>query len=172
MNSPPESQETGGTYESVQEIAEQQSFLAQTFIDSRRLTLPYRILVPIAHASHVQAETHEADPERMPLVLLLHGSGERGNDNSAQLHNGVAELLGSETVAQFPCFYLVPQCPTEHRWVEVDWDAERHVLPLEPSATLSARWNFLTHSLRAIPSIRSGSTSSVCQWEASAFSIY
>ncbi|MGH3975867.1 MAG: dienelactone hydrolase family protein, partial [Pseudonocardiaceae bacterium] len=79
------------------------------------------------------------DHERMPLVLLLHGVGERGNDNCAQLSNGVAELLGSDTAtARFPCFYVVPQCPTTDRWVEVEWEAERHVLPLEPSLPLSA----------------------------------
>ncbi len=120
-----------GTPKGVWEPPEGRSFLAQTFTDSRGYVLPYRIRVPTARQAHAE--------ERMPLVLLLHGAGERGNDNSAQLSNGVAELLGSDTAAaRFPCFYVVPQCPTEHRWVEVDWDVERHVLPLEPSLPLSA----------------------------------
>ncbi|MGH3823572.1 MAG: alpha/beta fold hydrolase [Pseudonocardiaceae bacterium] len=81
----------------------------------------------------------EADPERMPLVLMLHGAGERGEDNSAQLLNGVAELLGSEAAAaRFPCVYVVPQCAEEFRWVEVDWRAERHDVPRNPSVPLSA----------------------------------
>lgn len=151
MNSPPENREMG-KYESVQETPAQRSFLAQTFIDSRGHTLPYRMLAPTAHASHAKAGTHEVGPERMPLVLLLHGSAERGNDNSAQLRSGVAELLGSETVAtRFPCFYLVPQCPTEHRWVEADWDAERHILPMELSAPLSATAELLDALLASHP---------------------
>lgn len=75
----------------------------------------------------------------MPLVLALHGAGERGDDNSAQLRNGVAELLGSPTAAaRFPCLFVVPQCATEHRWVEVDWREERHDLPEKLSVPLSA----------------------------------
>ncbi len=75
------------------------SFLAQTFTDSRGHALPYRMLVPTVHPAHAEAEAHEVGPVRMPLVLLLHGAGERGDDNAAQLRNGVAELLRSETAA-------------------------------------------------------------------------
>lgn len=74
----------------------------------------------------------------MPLVLFLHGAGERGTDNLAQLRNGAAELLGNpESRRRFPCFYVLPQCPAEARWVEVDWGAPRHSLPAAPSVPLS-----------------------------------
>jgi predicted peptidase len=127
------------TYKGVRETPEERSFLARTFTDSRGQVLPYRMLVPPARPARAKARVHDVGRERMPLVLLLHGAGESGNDNFAQLSNGVAELLGSDTAAaHFPCFYVVPQCPTKHRWVEVDWDADRHVLPLEPSLPLSA----------------------------------
>jgi predicted peptidase len=67
-----------------------------------------------------KAGSREVDPERMPLVLMLHGWNEHGDDNSAQLRNGVAELLGSEAAAlHFPCFYVVPQCSAKRSWVEV-----------------------------------------------------
>jgi predicted peptidase len=127
-----------GTHKGVREAPEQRSFLAQTFTDSPGHVLPYRMLVPPARPAHAEARVHGVGRERMPLVLLLHGVGERGKDNSAQLNNGVAELLGSDTAAaRFPCLYVVPQCPAKHRWVEVDWDAEHHVLPHEPSLPLS-----------------------------------
>jgi predicted peptidase len=127
-----------GTPNGVRETPAQRSFLAQTFTGSRGQVLPYRMLVPPAYPAHSEARGHDVDRERMPLVLLLHGAGERGNDNSAQLSNGVAELLGSDTATvRFPCLYVVPQCPTKHRWAEADWDAERHVLRLEPSLPLS-----------------------------------
>ncbi len=76
----------------------------------------------------------------MPLILLLHGAGERGMDNEAQLGNGVDGLLGS---LPSPCFSLVPQCPTDHRWVEVDWADQRHVIPAEPSLPLFAALELL-----------------------------
>lgn len=118
------------------------SFDPLTFTDSRGHVLPYRMLVPPG----------PANLKRMPLVLLLHGSGERGDDNSAQLRNGVAELLGSETAAaRFPCFYVVPQCAIRLRWVERDWGAERHELPPEPSKPLSAAVELLESLLSSHP---------------------
>lgn len=137
------------THKGVRETPEAQNFLVQTFTDSRGHVLPYRMLVTHGRPAHIEARVHDVSHERMPLVLLLHGVRERGNDNSAQLSNGVAELLGSDTAAaRFPCFYLVPQCPTKHRWVEVEWDAERRVLSHEPSLPLSATVELLDVLLR------------------------
>ena len=127
------------TSKGVPETTEKRRFFARMFTDSRSHTLPYRILQPTVQPVNAKTEARQPNSERMPLVLLLHGSDERGDDNSAQLRNGVAELLGSKTTAaRFPCFYLVPQCSTEHRWVKVDWKADQHVLPLDLSVPLSA----------------------------------
>src|SRR6056297_2771582 len=68
----------------------------------------------------LRPETVEAD-RRYPLVVFLHGAGERGDDNDAQLKHGVAEFHRRRETN--PCFLLAPQCPTEQRWVDVDWDA-------------------------------------------------
>ncbi|MFM7135653.1 MAG: prolyl oligopeptidase family serine peptidase [Planctomycetota bacterium] len=56
---------------------------------------------------------------RLPLVLVLHGAGERGDDNSAQLKHVAVEFHRRQ--ATHPCLVLVPQCPEGKRWVEVDW---------------------------------------------------
>lgn len=145
------------------------NFLKLTFTDSRGHVLPYRMLEPPGRQGQAESVVREANLERMPLVLLLHGSGERGDDNCAQLRNGVAELLGSETAAaRFPCFYVVPQCSTDFRWVERDWGAERHKLPPEPSKPLSAAVELLESLLSSRPLIRSAYTSLACRWEASA----
>jgi len=88
-------------------------------------SLPYRMLLPRS----VEAP--------LPLVLLLHGAGERGEDNVAQLGNGAAEWLGSDDAQRdFPCVFVLPQCPASARWVEVDWSAARHDMPLSPSQPL------------------------------------
>jgi predicted peptidase len=92
------------------------------------------------------------DPERMPLVLMLHGSGERGDDNFAQLRNGVAELLGAEAAAlHFACFFVVPQCSAKRSWVEVDMKSEHHVIPSKPSIPLSAVVELLDTLLASYP---------------------
>lgn len=53
---------------------------------------------------------------KLPLVIFLHGSGERGNDNEAQLRNGVYAFCESKTWAKHPCFLLAPQCPENFSW--------------------------------------------------------
>ncbi|MEN9298227.1 MAG: hypothetical protein RLZZ429_540, partial [Bacteroidota bacterium] len=46
-------------------------------------TLNYRILYPAKYKKH----------KAYPLVMFLHGSGERGNDNEAQLVHGAKVFL-------------------------------------------------------------------------------
>lgn len=112
--------------------------LAQTFTDSRGHTLPHRLLLPPTLTTPPSAQG-PVPREPVPLVLLLHGAGERGDDNQAQLRNGAAELLASDAAAaRFPCVFVLPQCPAGHRWVEVDWAQPSHVMPREPSVPLGA----------------------------------
>lgn len=58
--------------------------------------------------------------EKQPLVLFLHGIGERGCDNRAPIVNtGGAHLWASERVqAETPCYILVPQCPADATWLK------------------------------------------------------
>ena len=63
----------------------------------------------------------EQNQKIYPLVVYLHGAGERGNDNRRQsfdlsfLGNGFdrqAKLFRT----QYPCFVYVPQCPEDKNW--------------------------------------------------------
>jgi predicted peptidase len=95
----------------------------KTFTDAKKATLPYRLLKPDHY-----------DPEKKyPLVVFLHGAGERGNDNEKQLIHGVAEFAKEENRKKYPCFLIAPQCPEGKKWVEVDWGAESHRLPAKAS---------------------------------------
>jgi len=49
-------------------------------------------------------------------VVFLHGAGERGNDNKAQMKHGVAEFASEERMKAFPCFLIAPQCPEKRQW--------------------------------------------------------
>lgn len=95
--------------------------------------LPYRLLKP-----------KDYDPkQKYPLVLFLHGAGERGVDNEKQLIHGLNDFAADEIVAKYPAFVVAPQCPVGKKWVEVDWSADSHVIPAKPSVPLAASLELL-----------------------------
>lgn len=71
-----------------------------------------------------------------PLIIFLHGSGERGSDNQKQLIHIEKVFADSAFRKNYPCYIIAPQCPLNKRWVEVDWDAQTHTTPEEPSVTI------------------------------------
>ncbi|MCB9878417.1 MAG: prolyl oligopeptidase family serine peptidase [Planctomycetes bacterium] len=74
-----------------------------------------------------------------PLVVFLHGAGERGGDNRRQLYWLPRELASDAARAARPCFVLAVQCPAEERWVEVAWgDAEPTPMPARPGRAMRA----------------------------------
>jgi predicted peptidase len=73
-----------------------------------------------------------------PLVIFLHGAGERGDDNQKQLVHGMNDFAADEIMAKYPAFVLAPQCPEGQKWSEVDWSAKSSTLPAEISPSLAA----------------------------------
>jgi predicted peptidase len=69
--------------------------------------------------------------EKMPLILFLHGAGERGDDNAAQLKNCMKQFLAMQK--KYPSYIVAPQCPKGKKWNEVDWQAASHATPEKPS---------------------------------------
>lgn len=53
---------------------------------------------------------------KYPLVIFLHGSGERGNDNEAQLKWGVLNFASNENMKMHPSIIIAPQCPKNMGW--------------------------------------------------------
>lgn len=47
-----------------------------------------------------------------PLVVFLHGAGERGEDNQAQLLHGSQQFLNPVNREKYPCYAIFPQCPS------------------------------------------------------------
>lgn len=54
--------------------------------------------------------------EPTPLIVFLHGSGERGDDNTSQLKHGLSLLASREGMKQYPATIIAPQCPQKSRW--------------------------------------------------------
>jgi predicted peptidase len=67
--------------------------------------LPCRVLLP------PPAGDGEAGQAGVPLVLALHGSGERGDDNVAQLRNGLAFFARADVRRRHRCLVVAPQAP-------------------------------------------------------------
>jgi predicted peptidase len=89
-------------------------------------SLQYRLLKPV---------DYDAD-KKYPLVLLLHGAGERGSDNRKQLVHGIADFTTDQAMRDRPCFVVAPQCPSGQKWVNVDWSSKSHTMPEQPAASL------------------------------------
>lgn len=107
------------------QIPGDQVFGKYIFASATGGSLPYRLFRPVLQGN-----------KTYPLVVFLHGSGERGNDNEKQLWNGVRNFTLPGNQKKYPCFVLAPQCPERERWVEVDFRAAAHHQPDSISAPL------------------------------------
>lgn len=82
------------------------SFLKKQFTASSGYQLNYRILYPLDYS-----------PEKQyPVILFLHGAGERGHDNEAQLRHGGDMFASYETQSRYPAIIIAPQCPEGETW--------------------------------------------------------
>lgn len=87
-------------------VAGQEAYEKKVFIAPSGDSLQYRLLRP---------EVEKAG-QKYPLVLFLHGAGERGNDNEKQLMHGGQMFLNPVNREKHPAFVLMPQCPESGYW--------------------------------------------------------
>ena len=86
------------------------------------LALPYRL--------HVPTSCSTAKP--CGLLLVLHGAGERGTDNLAQLKNDVLAWTDPAVQAELPTVVVYPQCPPDMQWVDTPWSNGRYDIAQTP----------------------------------------
>ncbi len=92
-------------------------------------------------------------PEKRPLIVYLHGAGERGNDNKRTFKWAVRDIMiHSKALGEDPII-LVPQCPSDRRWVEVNWSSTSHKQTVEPSIPLQLTMNLLDSIITTNPSV-------------------
>jgi len=89
--------------------------------------MPYRLFIPSGYNANTS----------YPLVLFLHGAGERGTDNNAQLNANRGATLWAETEnqASYPCFVVAPQCPSTAQWVNTNWSSGSYSIDNVPMST-------------------------------------
>ena len=85
----------------------------ETFKGTNGLSLPYLLYLPADYAPS----------KKYAFILYLHGAGERGNDNTAQIkYNGeLAERIINDEKLSSECIIAAPQCPEEMQWVNTPW---------------------------------------------------
>lgn len=86
--------------ENIRPVADK--FLKFTYVDKETgVSMPYRLYIPEGYDG----------TKSYPLVLFLHGGGERGSDNEAQVlaNQGATVWAKPEEQAKRPCFVLAPQ---------------------------------------------------------------
>ena len=88
----------------------QSAFEKKVYVTASGDSLNYRLLRPEV----------EQEGEKYPLVLFLHGAGERGSDNEKQLTHGSQMWLNPVNRENYPAFVLVPQCPESGYWAYTD----------------------------------------------------
>ena len=72
--------------------------------------LPFRLMLPRVYD---KASVY-------PLVIVLHSSAERGNDNKKQLQNGAYLFLRDSIRTKYPAIVVFPQSPIGQSW-EFPW---------------------------------------------------
>jgi|GEM_PF-55517 len=97
------------------------SYQKRTFPFGKDQVLPYRILYP----------EHYDRSKKYPLILFLHGAGERGNDNQRQLIHGSKMFLKPEVRSQYPAIVLFPQCPENSFWANTKIDRTKTPVSFE-----------------------------------------
>lgn len=90
----------------VTTLSAQDFYLKEIFISQNGDSLKYRLL----HPENIR------EGEKYPLVLFLHGAGERGDDNEKQLIHGAEMFLNPVNREKYPAYVIFPQCPEDKYW--------------------------------------------------------
>lgn len=101
-------------------------FEPRLFENAAGETMPYRLLPPL-----------RVEPQKQyPLVLCLHGMGERGDDNLRQLTHVIPAFAGPEVRERFPAWIVAPQCPADEQWAGINRNGGGQVRATEISRPL------------------------------------
>lgn len=95
--------------------------------------LPVRLFVPENYSEEFAYS----------LLLILHGAGERGNDNTRQL-KFLQAMFDDPTSPIHQAIVVCPQCPEERQWVMTPWDKGNYRMADVPeSPELQAVWRYV-----------------------------
>ena len=105
--------------------AQKISYEHKSFTSQDGIELNYRLLTP----------PENAHGKKFPLVLFLHGAGERGSDNEKQLIHGSQMFLNPTNRDKFSAYVLFPQCPEDKYWAFSNRPSSFYEMTAEETAT-------------------------------------
>ena len=112
-------------------------FIPKVFTDEKGEKLKYQLLKPV--------RTSALADSALPLVVFLHGAGERGADNEAQLKWG-AWLFATDAMQEnFPAYVIAPQCPADDSWAAYMSEDMEPKLYDEPTRALGLALKLVDH---------------------------
>ena len=114
-------------------FAQADHFSFEVHSNAQNDSLKYRQLIP-----------DYAPGIKYPLVIFLHGSGQRGNDNEAQLTWGVLNFASDYNLKMHPAIVIVPQCPKKLSWD--NFSEKTMTLQKKPSKTLELVMELITEA--------------------------
>lgn len=106
--------------------------VAGHFEASDGFRLPYQMSVPAKSLFRKSS----------PLLIFLHGAGERGSDNASQLIHGGELLMHSPELQNV--IVLAPQCPEDSYWVDI----------VRPTTPEECEWRTFPQSAEMTPPLR------------------
>ncbi len=94
------------TPEDLDFTRERHSMYAKAVFSANGNSLPYQIMFPRNYNAQ----------EEYPLVIFLHGAGERGTDNERQMAYGSQTFSSQYSRENHPAIVVFPQCPNTDMW--------------------------------------------------------
>lgn len=122
-------------------LAQSSRFSVHQYVNDTGDTLLYRQLYP------------DSDTLRKyPLVIFLHGSGERGNDNEAQLKWGVMNFAADQAMIMHRAIVIAPQCPAKMQWSNFSkGEGTQLSLQAAPSKPMELLIELIHQAIRTLP---------------------
>jgi predicted peptidase len=90
-------------------------FEVKTIKDEAGKTMNYRLLSP---------DDRFINQEKVPILIFLHGAGERGDNNTAQLVHVLTNFVQTTARVKYPCYIIAPQCPKNEWWTAGSYQSD------------------------------------------------
>ena len=129
-------------------------YLTETYTDTVGQAVTYYLHVPC----------DEQDQRSYPLILLLHGGGERGQSGNSPEQNRsilvsdpyVQQWTSAEVQDQWPSFIVVPQLMDSQQWVDVPSAQGSYHMAQQPTRPLLLAKEIVEALQRTYPDIDPG----------------
>jgi predicted peptidase len=105
--------------------------------------MPYRVFLPDGW--------QKTQKEKLPMILFLHGAGERGNDNKLQVQYHVDGLLAAARKGAYRAILVAPQCPEDKQWVDVPWTIKSYAKPVPVSTSMTMVLDMIAKTIAEYP---------------------